>query len=175
MAADVQIHEKNGAGESATNKTAGTVRFKNADNATVDLVDPLIIPSSGQEYSFEKWLRVNFNTAPATQIENIEFFMDGTNNYGTGVKLWGRSQSAYVTPAVPNEANDPPEIPVNGTPAPATDAFGWTSAAPLSLGAGPFTGTGDKGDYVVLVMEAEPTASSGTLTAETATVRYDEI
>ncbi len=37
MAASVQVRELNGAGETGTDKTSGTVRFKKADNATVDL------------------------------------------------------------------------------------------------------------------------------------------
>ncbi len=175
MAATVLIREKNGAGETATDKTSGTVRFKNADNATVDTNDPLIIPSTNREYSYEKFLRINFSTAPSTQITNLEFYMDGSNDYGTGVKLWGRDLAAYTTPGVPTETNDPPQIPVGGTPASATNAFTWTSASPLDLGTGPFTGTGDKGDYLDLVMEVETNATQGALTAETATWRYDEI
>jgi len=33
MAATMLIREKNGAGETATDKTSGTIRMKNADNA----------------------------------------------------------------------------------------------------------------------------------------------
>jgi hypothetical protein len=175
MAADVQILEKNTATPTTTNKTGGTVRFKNADNATVDNNDPLVIPTTNREYSFEKALRLNFNTAPSVNITNCGFYMDGANGFGTGVKLWGRGLAAYTTPAVPTETNDPPQIPVNGTPAAATDAFTWTSAAQLNLGAGPFTGTGEKGDHVYLVMEAETTAGQGSLTGELATFEYDEI
>jgi hypothetical protein len=36
MAATVQIVEKNGAGGTTTDKTSGTIRFKNADNSTAD-------------------------------------------------------------------------------------------------------------------------------------------
>ncbi len=175
MPATVLIREKNGAGETATDKTGGTVRFKNADNATVDLVNPLIKPTTNREYSFEKWLRVNFSVAPDTQITDIEAYMDGTNNYGTGRKLWTRAVASYSTPGVPTETLDPPEIPVNGTPVAATDAFSFTSGAPLALGAGPHTGTGDKGSYMILVVEIETTSASGTLPAETLTIRYDEI
>ena len=176
MAADVNIEEGNGApAGSWTDKTGGTVRFKNADNATVDAVNPLIKPTANQEYSFEKFLRVNFNTAPDTNITNLEGYMDGSNDYGTGRKLWGRDLAAYTQPAVPTETNDPPQIPVNGTPAAATYAFTWTSGAPVDLGAGPFTGTGQKGDFLCLVMEIEQTSASGTLTAEDYTLRYDEI
>jgi hypothetical protein len=176
MVATVNIREKNGAGETATNKDGGTVRFKNADNATVDANDPLVIPTANTEYSFEKFLRMFIGaTGPDNEITNLEFFMDGAKGWAAGVKLWGRSIAAYTTPAVPTETNDPPQIPVGGTPAAATDAFTWTTGAPLSLGAGPFsTVSTDMGNYVDLVLEVEIGSTQGTLTAETATFRYDE-
>lgn len=59
MAATVQILEKNGAGPTTTDKTSGTIRFKNADNATVDTGNPMVKPGAGTDYSFEKWLRLN--------------------------------------------------------------------------------------------------------------------
>ena len=47
MAATVQIVEKNGAGGTQTDKTSGTIRFKNADNATVDTGNPMVKPGAG--------------------------------------------------------------------------------------------------------------------------------
>lgn len=177
MAASVLVREKNGAGETATDKTSGTVRFRNSDSATVDLNNPLIVPSSDREYSFEKWLRMHIGaTGPSSQITNLDFYMDGAKGWQAGVKLWGRSISAYSTPGVPTETNDPPQSPVNGTPAALTDAFTWTSGSPLSLGAGPFsTINTDMGDYLILVMEVEVGSTPELLTAETATFEYDEI
>ena len=176
MVATVLIREKNGAGETATDKTSGTVRFKNADNATVDTNNPLVIPTSNTEYSYEKFLRAHIGgTAPDTEITNLEFYMDGAKGWAAGVKLWGRGIAAYTTPAVPTETNDPPQIPVGGTPVAATDAFTWTSGSPLSLGAGPFsTINTDMGNYVDLVMEVEIGSTQGALATETATFEYDE-
>jgi len=163
MVATVQIIEKNGAGGTPTDKTSGTVRFKNADDANVDNNNPMVIPPSGSDWSFEKWLRLNVTVAPAVQISNLKFYMDGANNFGTGVSLWAKAVAAYATPA-------------EGTgSAGYADAFGYTSGAPLSLGAGPYTGTGEKGDHAVLLMEVASTATQGSLTAETATFSYDEI
>ena len=89
MAATVIINEHNGAGGAKTDKTSGTVRFKNADDANVDLIDPLVVPGSGQEYSFEKWLRLEITDAGGfTQIDNLRAYSDGTNSFGAGIKLW---------------------------------------------------------------------------------------
>lgn len=177
MAATVNVREKNGTSETPTNKDGGTVRFKNADNATVDLNNPLIVPTSNTEYSYEKWLRMYIGaTGPSSQITNLEFYMDGAKGWQAGVKLWAITDSTFVTPAVPTETNDPPQAPVNGTPSAMSDAFGYTSATPLSLGAGPYSTTSaDMGSYLILVMEVEIGSTPELLTAEQATFEYDEI
>ena len=46
MAATVQLVEKNGAGGTQTDKTSGTIRFKNADNSTVDTSNPMVKPGA---------------------------------------------------------------------------------------------------------------------------------
>jgi hypothetical protein len=163
MVATVQIVEKNTATPVLTDKTAGTIRFKNADDANVDTANPMVIPAAGSDWSFEKWLRLNVTVAPDTEISNVEFYMDGANGFGTGVLLWAKAVAAYATPA---EATSNTGY---------LDAFSYTSAAPLSLGAGPFTGTGEKADHVVMALEVGSTATQGALGAETATFSYDEI
>lgn len=162
MAATVQIVEKNGAGATATDKTSGTVRFKNADNATVDLVNPMVKPGAGSDWSFEKWLRMNVTVAPAGEISNVKAYMDGANGW-TGVNLWWKAVTAYATPA-------------EGTASTGyTDAFTYTSGAPLTLGAGPYSGTGEKADHLVALMQVTTSAVNGILATETATLVWDEI
>lgn len=173
MAATMLVQEKNGAGETATNKTAGTVRHKNADNATVDTANPLIKPASGQEYSYQKWLRLNVS-GTFTQVSNLKVYTDGANGLGTGVKLWWITAAAYSTPVIPNESLDPPQHASTNM----TNAFSYTSAAPLSLGAGPFDNTAlpkDIGSYLISVMEVETTAAQGITPGETITFAWDEI
>lgn len=162
MAATVLIREKNGAGETATDKTSGTVRFKNADNATVDLVDPMVVPTSGSDFSFEKWLRMNF-TGTFTQVSNLKFYTDGSSGFGTGVNTWAKAVASYATPAEATATTG------------YANAFTYTSGSPLSLGAGPYTATGDNGSYLVSMLEVASTASQGLLTSETFTFAWDEI
>jgi len=174
MAATVKVQEKNGAGETATDKSSGTIRFKNADDATVDLNDPLVVPTSNREYSYEKWLRFNIASGTFTQITNIIAYTDGSNGFGTGINLWYAADSAYSTPVIPTETNDPPEHDAVAM----ADAFGLTVGSPLTLGAGPYDSTGlpkDVGDYLVLVMEVETNAGQGTTPTETLTISYDEV
>ncbi len=183
MAATVIINEYHGAGGTKTDKTTGTVRFKNADNANVDLIDPLVVPASGQEYSFEKWLRLQITDAGGfTQIDNLRAYSDGSNDFGSGVKLWYAVSGTYMQPVVPNEASDPPQSAAAGSPVEnMADFFSATSGAPADMDAintGPFTDGSpaeEIGDWLVLVMEVEPGASQGVLTAETLTFAFDEI
>lgn len=163
MPATVQIVEKNGAGGTATDKTSGTIRFKNADNATVDNNNPMVIPGAGSDFSFEKWLRLNVTVAPSVQISNLKFYTDGANGLGTGVLLWAKAVASYATPAEPANSSG------------YTNAFTFTSGSSLSLGAGPFTSTGEKGDHAVCLMEVQNTATQGQTPSETITFSYDEI
>jgi len=162
MVATVIINEKNGAGEVSSDKTGGTIRFKNVDNAVVDTNNPLVIPATGSDWSFEKWLRLNVS-GTFTEISNLKFYMDGANNFGTGINSWVKTAASYVTP-------------VEGTSsAGSLDTFSYTSAAPLNLGAGPYTIAGDIGSYLVMLMEVQSTATQGVLSAETLTIAYDEL
>jgi hypothetical protein len=167
MAATVLIREKNGAGEAATDKTGGTIRFKNADDANVDLNNPLVKPSSGQfDRSFEKWLRMNISVAPAGQITAPKVYMTGSAETGQTLYMRTTNPGAYTQPA--EAASD----------AGYTDAFTFTSGSPKAMdvaNAGPFTGTGDKGDYLVMMMKiADNIAAPGTLAAKTLTLQWDE-
>jgi len=163
MAATVQIIEKNGAGGTPTDKTSGQIRFKNADNSTVDTANPMVKPGAGVDYSFEKWLRLNVTGGTYTEITNIKAYMDGANGLGTGVTLYAKAVASYATPA---EAT--------GT-AGYTDAFTYTSGSPLSLGAGPYSSTGEKGDHLVMMLAVGTTASGGITSSEVLTFSYDEI
>lgn len=173
MVASVQIREKNGAGEVATDKTSSTVRFKTADDSNVDLNNPMIIPASGQNHSVEKWLRLYIDSpGPDTQITNLRAYLDGTNNFGAGVDLYYATASSYSTPTTPSNSDS---IPKHGGVA-MTDAFTLTSGSPLNLGAGPYSGTTkDIGDYLILVLTVRDNASPGVTPTETFTFSYDEI
>jgi len=163
MPATTRIVEKNGVTPTLTDKTSGTIRFKNADNATVDLVNPLVKPASGVDYSFEKWLRFEVTAGTYSQITGLKAYMDGANGLGTGVTLYAKAVAAYATPAEATATTG------------YADAFTYTSAAPLSLGAGPFTLTGEKGDHLVMMATVGTTAAGGVTPSETLTIGWDEI
>lgn len=162
MTATVHIVEKNGTAGTATNKDGSTVRFKNADNATVDTSNPMVVPTAAYDRSFKKYLRTKVTVAPATNITNLKFYTDGTSGFGTGIALYAKAVATYATPAEPTADTG------------FTDAFTYTSGSALSLGTSAYTGTGEKGSMAVLYLRVASTASPGTLTAETGTFSYDE-
>lgn len=163
MAATVQIVEKNGAGGTQTDKTSGTIRFKNADNSTVDLNNPMVKPGAGTDYSFEKWLRMNVSGGTYSQITGVKAYSDGANGLGTGVGLYAKAVASFATPAEATATTG------------YTDFFTYTSGAALTLGAGPYTSTGEKADHLVMICTVASTASGGLTPSETLTIAWDEI
>ncbi len=169
MAAVVKIYELT-ASASGTDKTASTVRFKLADNTTVDSSDPITIPSSGYTRSYTKQLRMYCASAPDTQIDNLRFYSDGSNNFGTGVDV----MASNVGPVPGTDINSNATSAVGDE----TDLFGLTSGSPMNIDAyhtSTVTATGVFGDVVSLQMRVASTASSGALSAETVTWAWDEI
>jgi len=158
------------------------IRFKVADDATIDSSDPIPIPAAGSNYSYWKQIYLYCDTAPSTQVDNIRFYTDG-GGFGTGITV----NAGDEFPVKNSGANtgydvaDAAETMTNHTDITAvTDAFTFTSGAPLS---GPsiseagniIDAIGETTNYLVLQMVVASTASPGDLTNETFTFKYDEI
>jgi len=168
MAATVEIHEMSAA-DTGTDQTSSTIRFKDADNATVDTADPIDIPDAGSVYSYTKTIRAYLEDAPTVQVTNLRVYSDGANGFGTGVscscKNVGTSFVAHYKTAMSGGA----------------DFFGKTSASPLdtdATDAGPFVPADVDtyiGDLVDLQLAVASTSSNGQLTAEVLTLAYDEV
>lgn len=162
MAATVQIHEMS-ANETGVDKTSGTVRFKSADENTVDTSNRLQIPAADTDYSYTKQLRFYFSVGPSVDIQNLRAYTDGNNNYGTGIGVQYDLQGTWQAQV---------DTDISGT-----DLFTKTSGSPVDMDAinsGEHTGTGYKGDHLRMQMTVASTASPGTLSAETLTFAYDE-
>ena len=165
MAAVIEIFELT-ASEVGTEKTSGTVRFKLANDQTVDSSDPITIPSTGayQTHSYTKNLRLYCATVPDTYIDNLECYSDASNDFGSGVTVNASQINDFLTNATTWERG--------------SDLFAFTSAAAMDLDAfhtASVNATGFCGDIVLLQMLVASAASSGTLGAETVTFSYDEV
>ena len=172
MAATVIINELNGAGSTATNKTSSEIQFKKADNALVDGINPMVVPTSGNACSWEKWLRLEFTTAPATQITNINAYSDGASGFGSGVSCYYKVATAFTQPI--DIVDSAARISASIT----SDLFAATSSSPIDMDAtvntGPHTGTGAKANWLVLCMQVDSTAVQGVISGESITFSYDE-
>ncbi len=195
MAADMSVYFDFGGTDTSPGSEQDTdalgpprLRFKTADDATIDLNNPIPIPAAGTKYSYWKQIYLLCSTAPDTQVDNIKFYSDGTN-FGSGVTV----KVGDETPDKTNASNAGYEV-ATGTPGDtgdemvaahaeltgSTELFGnYTSGAPKDVSiteAGNIINVqNETSDYIILQMEVTSAASPGTLSSETLTWRYDEI
>lgn len=167
MAGTIQVRSYHGTtADAGTDVSAGAVRFKLADNDTVDAVTPIAIPGAGTAYSWIKHLALHCTVAPSNAVNNCKFYTDGANGLGTGVTVMAKI-STYLNPTS-NAATA-----LTGT----SDVFttygsvGAALAIPGSIGA---TTGKISTDFVQCQMNVASTATQGTTATETFTFSYDE-
>ena len=125
--------------------------------------------------------RLSADVTPSGTINNIRWYTDGANGFGTGVTCKVATANTYgQASGTTGDTGDQLTVAnygdgvndLNGAPA---DAFTKTSGSPQSV-SGSITNpsTGDFGDFVVYQIEVGATASPGATPAETFTWLYDE-
>lgn len=178
MAADVQIRQWTGASgsETKTDVTGANSRYHSADVYSASSTDnSVLIPDSGTNYSFWRTVRLYINTISDGTVDNIRYYTDGSNDYGTGVSVVVATAGSYVQATgtvgeTGDELNETNHGGLNGAP---SDAFAYTSGSPLSV-TGSSSTTGDVGDFIVDQLQVADTAASGTTSQETTTIKYDD-
>lgn len=163
------------------------LRFKTADDATIDDNNPIPIPEAGTKYSFWKQIYLYCGTAPSTKVDNVKLYSDG-GGFGTGITLKVGEQFPIKT----NALNTGYEV-ATGTPGDtgdemvaahagltsSVDMFGKTVGSPLAVTINEdgnlINAIGETTNYVCFQMEVISTASPGNLTDETLTFQYDEV
>lgn len=178
MAATIQVRQWNGASGSPTKTQVDSTntRFHSADvHSASSTSNSILIPDSGTNYSYWRTLQLNATAISGGTVDNIRYYTDGSNNYGTGVGCNVATANSYVQ-ATGTAGETGTELTtgnhgdLDGAPA---DAFTYTSGSPLSV-AGSTTTTGDFGDFIVEQMTVASSASSGTTSQETKTIKYDD-
>lgn len=167
MAATVVITSHHGTTGATTNNVDGTsIRYKQADNDTVDANNPIPIPGAGTNYSFIKQMRFNATVAPANAINNLKVYSDGGNGLGTGMDLLCKTVvvGSFVDPV----ANASTLV------AGQTSVFTYTSGAPLAVSGSIAATTGEFGDYLLSQFSVTTTAGQGTSGSEVLTFSFDE-
>lgn len=176
-----------GTEQDATALGSPNVRFKTADNNTIDSNAKLVKPSAGNNYSYWKSIYLKCTVAPSVQIDNIKIYTDGTG-YGTGittnvgdetpVKNSGAS-SGYVV-ATGTEGTSGDELVANNSEISAvTDFFTYTDAAAkdvsISESGNVIDDVDETSNYVILQIKLDNTVTSGQKSVETITFQYDEV
>jgi hypothetical protein len=173
----VQIHRLTGDGPSGTDITDINTRANAEDaHSTAGTDNPILIPSEGSNYSYWVNTRLYYDGQGTGTVNNIEWFSDGANGFGTGVTCVGNTATAYeqavgtpgVTGTVLNTTNYED---LTGAP---VDVFGHVTADAKSV-TGSVTDPDDEyfANLFVYQMVIASNASAGPTNQETFTWRYD--
>jgi hypothetical protein len=131
-----------------------------SDTTTAPAANPIALPASGTNYSYERWCRAHF-TGSFTSITNIGFFKYA-GSLGTGVGInEGTTAGAFATPV-----NTASSVATAGIP---TSAGSATTVGPASIT------TAGYSQYVVLQMTVASTASSGVVATQTYRFTWQEV
>ena len=98
MAATVVIRRITGAtgAQSATDLAGGNTRANAFDtHTTADTTNPVQKPTTSLNFSFWVSTRLDATVTPAGTIDNIRWFTDGANGFGTGITAKGNTATSY--------------------------------------------------------------------------------
>jgi len=174
--ATVIINRLTGAGPAATDITSINTRA-NAEDAhtTAGTTNSILVPASGTNYSYWVTTRLEVTAITAGTVDNVQWFTDGANNFGTGVTCSVGTATGY-TQASGTAGTTGLQLTVGnfGTfTLGNANAFTYTTGSPLTV-TGTTSTTGQFGSRVVYQIEVGTTALSGATATETFTWRFDD-
>lgn len=176
MAATVIINRLTGAGPTATPITSINTRANAEDaHSTAGTTNSILVPAAGTNYSYWVVTRLEVTAITAGTVDNLKWYTDGSNNFGTGVTCKANTATGYVQATgtagtTGTQLTTGAYATLAGAP---TDVFAYTTGSPLSV-TGTTAATGQFGDRVVYQIEVGSTAASGATATETFTWRYDD-
>ena len=163
------------------------LRFKTADDATIDNQNPIPIPSGVAINSFWKSIYLKVTAGTFTQIDNVKFYTDG-GGFGTGITTYVGNQlpvknsganTGYIVATGTAGTSGNAMVASHSGISAQTDAFTFTSGSPLSItiseAGSLMNAVGETTNYLVTQMNVASTAGPGNLADETWTYQYDEI
>jgi hypothetical protein len=158
-----------------------TLKFKNADDATIDTNDPITIPAASTVYSYYKHVYLKCDGADSHTMNNFKLYSDGANGLGTGVDLYvgGQFPTKNSGASTGYEVGAASELVADhGGITTSASVFGYTSGSALTVSCSEsgnvINAANETTNYVVLQMNVSSTASPGTTASETLTFSYDE-
>jgi hypothetical protein len=150
-------------GSSAGTQSAAVtgIDFISADNATNSLANRQANPISVGTASYEKWLKLYVDTAPANGVTNFKVWGDGAVQTSTTLYATG----SYVTGTTPT----------SGTSTVANAAFTtYTSGNKMTWDTASYSATGSTTKYLVMQLAIAADCGPGNWTTETISYSYDE-
>lgn len=182
MAATVQTLYYNGATVATGDLTGVPIRYKRADNQTVDANNPIPLLAGFEAFSFRKHSKINVTVSPTGSISNLRWFATVPI---ANINLYAWTNATYTTGSTA-DYNDATGDGITGKTDAANKATNIVSAGqrssttPLVVQAGtvisnPTTGLGTQ-DYVVTQMSVSNAYAGGpgAVAAVTITYRYAE-
>ena len=180
MAATVLVAQYTGAAPGAsTDVNSASVTVGTSDEASNASAIP--IPSSGSNHSYWTTTALVATVAPDNAINNLKWYTDGTNSFGTGVTGIVITASAYAQ-AVGTAGSSGALLDsachggLSGCSGAATsDLFLYDSGCKLTVTGSIGATTGSIGDkFVVQQLSVISTAGAGNTGEETVTFEFDE-
>ena len=175
MSATIKINRLTGSGPTNTDITGINTRVDGSDNvSTGETSNPVPIPASGTNFSYWCATQLYCTVAPATQINNIQWYTSGSNTLGTGVGCNVGQATAYTqatgSGGIGTQLTTGNYSSLTGAP---SNAFAYTSSASLAVSGSTGT-TGSFGNFVVYQFTVGSTAGPGPTGQPTFTWQYDE-
>ena len=170
--------------ENISSNSPVNLRFKTADNNTVDSVDEIPIPSSGINRSYWKHVYLKVVGGIFSRIGNIKFYTNGTN-YGSGITINVGNEtpvkdSGYVIANGIRGTTGNEMVASHGGISGKTEVFGnYTSGSPktvsISESGSLMDSVNETSDYLIFQMDIDNTVTKADLSNKTWTIQYDEV
>ena len=176
MAATVLIRRLTSTGPTLTDITSINTRANAEDaHSTAGTSNSVLIPSSGSNYSFWVCTRLDVTAITAGTVNNIKWYTDGSNNFGTGVTAIGNTATTYVQ-ATGTTGTTGTQLTTGNysTVTTPVDPFTFTSGSPKSVTGTTTTTSSTFADLFVYQLVVGTTAASGASAQETFTWQYDD-
>jgi uncharacterized Rossmann fold enzyme len=161
MAATVTLRKYTGVNAATESDPVAGADLISADNAINSLANRQAYPVTVGTNSYESWLRLKIDVAPANAITNVKIWGDGAAQVSTSLMF----TSGYVTGTTP----------VATTSAIANAAFTtYTSGNKAVWDASTYTTAGAITKAVVFQLQVDASCGPGTWTQEVASFAFDE-
>jgi hypothetical protein len=181
MAATITIRRWTGTtGAPAKTDISGINTRANAEDAhtVAGTTNSILVPTDATlNYSYWVSTRLSCDTITGGTVDNLRWYTDGSDNFGTGVtnNTLAEAADTYVTATgTPGTSgNELTTANHSGLTANPVNPFSYTSGAPKAL-SGSTAATGDFGAWLVYQLGVTSAASSGATAQETFTWKYDD-